>query len=180
MLDCAQIQLLFFRRDQNGRRKAQRVLRRLFNRGTLKRGRRAGQPSYYCVDDYKQFEHRLGVNWAYCYLAARLHSWEEMAWEYEAEFTTIRADALATITNKVKGNVKYVFVEYDRGTEGDCAVVEKYADMEVWADAASSLLVVVEDGKRAAELTKAAVCVPGPVVVVTISEIRGEMSGQMV
>lgn len=168
MLDREQVEILFFPGDKNGRRKAQRVLSRLHERDTLKRGRRAGLPCYYTVDHYRQVEHRIGVNWAYCYLVKRLKTWEELAWEYEATFGSIRADALATITNKVKGSRRHVIIEYDRGTEGDLSVVEKYADIE-----GASLLVVADDAKRAVELGRVRLAVP--VTVLTVRQIQEVM-----
>lgn len=126
VLDTEQIRCLFFGNRAHGRRIAQHRLRLLHGRGRLQRGREYGRPYHYFLEPFKAVEHRLGVNWVYCWFVSSLKSWETMKWEYEVDIGGVRPDALVTVTNKVKKTQRIICVEFDRDTESSSDIREKY------------------------------------------------------
>lgn len=132
VLDTEQIRVLFFRHLPYGRRIAQKRLQQLHSRGRLLRGREYGRPYYYYLDEFKKPEHRLGVNWVYCWFVKNLKSWETLKWEYEKNIGGVRPDAVATITNKINQSHKVICIEFDRDTESSSDVREKYLGENVF------------------------------------------------
>jgi hypothetical protein len=130
VLDTEQIRVLFFRHLAHGRRIAQKRLRILFDKGRVERGREYGRPCYYHMGGWKQVEHRIGVNWVYCYFMANLKSWERLEWEYEVDIGGVRPDAIARIVNTVKRTERTVCVEFDNDTGSD--IRDKYLDEAVF------------------------------------------------
>ncbi len=124
VLDTEQIRALFFRHLVYGRRIAQKRLQRLHEAQRVERGRMYSRPCYYYLTPFKQVEHRLGVNWVYCWMVANLKSWQELKWEYEVDIGGVRPDAVATIFNKVERTERTVYVEFDNDTGSDIA--DKY------------------------------------------------------
>lgn len=130
VLDTEQIRVLFFRHLTHGRRIAQKRLQVLHKRGRVMRAREYGRPYYYFLQPWKNPDHRLGVNWAYCWFVANLKSWESLWWEYEKDIGGVRPDAVATIANKIKKTQRVICIEFDRDTGSD--IREKYLDEEVF------------------------------------------------
>lgn len=129
VLDTEQIRVLFFRHLAHGRRIAQKRLQKLHGRKRVERGREYGRPYYYFLERFKKPEHRLGLNWVYCWFVANLKSWEVLRWDYEVDIGGVRPDAIVTITNKVKRTERTVCIEFDNDTGSD--IRDKYIDEDV-------------------------------------------------
>lgn len=133
ILDTEQIRLLRFKGLKYGRRIAQKRLLSLHKRGRISRTRLSiGHPYYYYIGKQgRQVEHRLGVNWIYCWFVANLKTWQRLKWEYEVDIGGVRPDALATIYNTIERTQRTVCVEFDRDTESSSDIREKYIDEDV-------------------------------------------------
>ena len=85
ILDTEQVYYLLFRDEPNGKRKAQRRLQSLHKRKKLTRGRDFPRVPYYYYIGKKpgQIDHRLGVNWVYCWFRSKLKQWEELTFDRE-------------------------------------------------------------------------------------------------
>lgn len=130
VLDTEQIRVLFFRHLAHGRRIAQKRLQKLYERGKLQRQREYGRPYCYHIEPFKNPEHRLGINWIYCWFVANLKTWEVLQWRYEVDIGGIRPDAIARVYNKVNKTEKIICIEFDRDTGSD--IKEKYIDENVF------------------------------------------------
>ena len=134
-LDTDMVHLMFFRDISTGRRTAQLRLKRLHERGYIRRARESFDQPYYYFTGKKsgQLEHRLGVNWVYLWLLLSLKSWETLhCFDYELDYKTLRADAFTAVKNKVNKDTpfKFYFIEFDRAESGNkFDKFEKYSDL---------------------------------------------------
>ncbi len=122
VLSTEQIECLFFREEKQNQSRtlAQRRLKKLTQKGKLKRIRESlDQPYYYYIPGQKpgQIEHRLGVAWMYAWLALGFKSWQGLhSFQMEADYKILRADAFAAIKNTVTDKFAFCFLELDLAT----------------------------------------------------------------
>lgn len=112
-----QIAALLFRGQRYPLVSCRRRLRSLTQHGRISRRRFAPYASnVYCVDGWpRQWEHRLGINWAYCWLRQQLKPGEALAtWQTPYYSGSIRPDALWEVVSR-EGS-QFGFLELDRGT----------------------------------------------------------------
>jgi hypothetical protein len=126
-LDQRQVQALFFRNMEYGRRKSQERLLKLHLRGKLNRSRKGDEPFIYYLDEKPGLlEHLVGVNWFRIWLQVTMPSWDRLhSWQYEQSYKILRADGFAAIKNTMSGTFAFNFLEMDRGTN-TFDKVEKY------------------------------------------------------
>ena len=131
VLDAEQIEYLIYRGVKSSKRQAQRKLKKLYEDKRLKRDRLAvDEPYHYYTKKPGQPNHRLATNWIYLWMLNNLKNWEAMhSWEYEPDYKTLRADALASVKNKVTGKFLFYFVEADLSTGNPFDKVKKYNDL---------------------------------------------------
>lgn len=117
-LDTEQVQALFFKDMQYGRRKAQERLLKLHRAGKLNRGRSGESPYYYYIDKKPGMtKHLLATNWVRIWLPTTLPSWEKIhSWNYEQDYKVLRCDGFAAIKNTMTNKFRFMFIEMDRGT----------------------------------------------------------------
>lgn len=130
VLDTEQIWAIFFNQMKYGQRKAQERLQKLYERGCLKRDRIRQEPFFYYIEKRPgQPAHQLGVNWIKIWLQHKCRSWEKIhSFSYEQDYKILRTDGFAAIKNIVNGNLKFYFIEMDRGTN-TFDKVQKYCDL---------------------------------------------------
>jgi hypothetical protein len=122
VMDTDQVTALFFGDIKNGKRVAQKRLKRLHDTGQLKRCRVSVDQPYYYYAGRKpgQIDHTLGLNWIYVWRISNLQSWEALEhFEHEPDYKQIRPDALTVIRNKVTGESRLQFVEMDMAGSGN-------------------------------------------------------------
>ena len=125
-LNTDQVTELFFP-GKNGKRIAQRRLRRLCDTGSLKRCRVYGQPYVYFIGKRPgMLEHRIGLNWVYVWTVRNLAKWETLErWNYEEDYGLLRPDAVMAIRNSFTKEYRVAFVEFDN-SPNDFDKVAKY------------------------------------------------------
>lgn len=129
-LDAEQVQVMLFPM-RSGQRKCQMRLKRLTDRGRLKRWRYSlDRPYAYYIERCEQVEHVVLRNWALLWLERGLHGWEEMRCTYEVKYPALRTDAFVAIKNKVTGAHRFTFLELDRAESGnEFDKVKRYNDL---------------------------------------------------
>jgi hypothetical protein len=131
-LNTEQVQALIFRGMPAGLRKCQQRLKKITDRGQLKRWRYSLEEPYAYYSDLaqkvEQMEHLILLNWVYVWMQLRLKSWETLQFEYERDYAILRRDAFATIKNNATGDCKFYFIELDR-TTNTFDKVKKYNDL---------------------------------------------------
>lgn len=126
-LEADQVRVIVFPGMKSGLRKAQEKLLKLSRKGRLQR-ERVDEGSYAYFRDVRPgaLRHTLGVNWIRIWLENKLKPWEAFhSWEYEPDYGLLRADGFAAVRNIPTGDLRFCFVEHDRGTNS-FDKVEKY------------------------------------------------------
>ena len=169
VLDAVQIELLIYGgRSESNKRQAQRKLQKLHKLRRLNRGRVAvSQPyHYYTGKAPGQPEHRLATNWIYLWMLKNLKNWETLhSFDYEPDYKLLRADALASVKNKVTGKFLFYFIEADL-SHNPFDKVKKYNDLYAseryagswWvnlADRFPAVIVATESESRLKAIQKA-------------------------
>lgn len=155
-LETDQVRALLFP-FKAGQRKAQDRLLKLFQRNRL--GREKLESGYaYFREAPGKLAHTVGVNWVRLWFEKQAKSWEQVRWEYEADYGILRCDGFAAIRNIPTGKFRFFFVEYDRGTNV-FDKVQKYNYLYAsagymgrwWVDITErfpAILVVTEAGEK--------------------------------
>ena len=126
VLDTDQVVALFFDSMKYGRRKAQERLTKLYRAGRVDRCANGDGPFCYYHTRPGQLSHALGVNWVRIWITKACRSWEKLhSWCYELDYGTVRSDGFAAVKNAVTKDFRFIFVEFDRGTN-DFDKVKKY------------------------------------------------------
>ena len=132
-LNTEQIQCLLFGNMKSGLRKCQQRLKRLTDRGKLKRWRYdLEEPYAYYITRLEQMEHTILLNWSIIWIKTNLKSWEEIySFEYEVKkYPMIRPDAFVAIENKITSKFKFIYIEMDRAESANrFDKVRKYNDL---------------------------------------------------
>ena len=147
VLDAEQIERLIYPGVKSGKRQAQRKLKKLYEAKRLKRDRLAiDEPYHYYTAKMQQTKHRLATNWIYLWMLNNLKNWETLhSFEYEPDYKILRADALASVKNKVTGKFLFYFVEADLSTGNPFDKVKKYNDLYASERYAGSWWVKIAD-----------------------------------
>lgn len=124
VLTTEQVRLLFFHGLSQDRLICQRRMKRLFERGHVKRGRfSANEPYFYYIDKKpKQLEHRLGVNWVYVRETLKWRRIPDYKLSYpvfEDTYRNMRPDAFFAVKNTFKKENLFYFVEFDIAERGN-------------------------------------------------------------
>jgi hypothetical protein len=119
VLCTEQIACLLFRGLRQPLLVCRRRLKSLAEHGRIARRPFAPYASnVYAVESWpKQWEHRLGINWVYCWLRATLKPGESLA-HWQAPYDTgsgLKPDALWGIREQ-GGTMRFSFLEMERGT----------------------------------------------------------------
>lgn len=127
VLDTEQITCLFFP-GNNGLKKAQRRLKKLYQNKKLLRGRESfSEPYYYYLGKRPgQIHHQLAVSWVYVWLKNRMRSGERLhSFDTEQDYRVLRADAFVAIKNNMAKRYIFNFIELDR-SENNFDKASKY------------------------------------------------------
>lgn len=122
VLCTEQIAALLFAGQRYPLLACRRRLKSLTEHGRITRKKFAPYASnVYAVEGWpKQWEHRLGINWVYCWLKQNLRPGESLYhWQAPYYSGSIRPDALWAIrSGGIEGKSRFGLLELDRGTNG--------------------------------------------------------------
>lgn len=189
VLCTEQIAALVFSGQKYGLKMARRRLKSLVEHGRVTRRRFAVYASnvYYIDTMPKQWEHRLGVNWVYCWLRLNLKPGESLYhWQAPYYSGDLRPDALWAVRSG--GQSQVGFLELDRGTNA-FSKVKQYNDYyqqkayqgEWWAAQATRFPQVLIATETQARLNRILRCIATDNVqglrfdVRLLSEIRAQV-----
>lgn len=114
-LETDQIRVMFFP-SQQGKRKTQERLLKLYKSGKANRHRTKDNPYYYYIEKQGMINHLLSLNWVRIWLE-QCKTWEKVhSFQYEQEYKVLRCDGFIAIKNTVTDKFKFYFIEMDRGT----------------------------------------------------------------